>query len=165
MSDRQTHIIKRLRVAGVATSEFFRSIAADSFQQQIYSTGGEWLLRDVLAHFVSIEHTFLNYGREILAGGEGAPEDFDIDEYNEVQIALKQHQEPDELLVAFENARKETIVLVESMKDSDLDREGRHPYFGFLALEKMLKLIYRHNMIHERDIRRAFNTGAPADAA
>ncbi len=123
MSDWQTHIIKRLRATGAATIEFFRSFAADSFQQQIYSSGGEWLLRDVLAHFVSIEHTFLNYGRE------------------------------------------ETIVLVESMKDNDLDREGRHPYFGFLALEKMLKLIYRHNMIHERDIRRAFHTGAPADAA
>ena len=116
MSERQRHINKRLRATGAATAEFFRSFAADSFQQQIYSTGGDWLLRDVLAHFVSIEHTFLNYGREILAGGEGAPEDFDIDEYNEAQIALKQHQEPDELLAAFEYAREETIALVESMK-------------------------------------------------
>ena len=116
MSDRQTHIIKRLRATGAATAEFFRSIAADSFQEQIYSSGGEWLLRDVLAHFVSIEHTFLKYSHEILAGGEGAPENFDIDEYNEAQIALKKHQEPDDLLAAFENAREETIVLVESFK-------------------------------------------------
>ena len=39
--------------------------------------------------------------------------------------------------------------------ETDLDREGRHPFFGPSALEKLLKLVYRHNMLHLRDIRHA----------
>jgi hypothetical protein len=46
-------------------------------------------------------------------------------------------------------------ALVEGLNDADLDREGRHPFFGVDRVEKFAKLVYRHNMLHERDVRRA----------
>jgi len=55
----------------------------------------------------------------------------------------------------------ETVNLVRGMSEADFDRIGRHPWFGRVPLENMLKLIYRHNMLHERDIRKALETGQP----
>jgi hypothetical protein len=61
----------------------------------------------------------------------------------------------------FTAARAATVALVRGMQDSDLDRIGRHPWFGNVPLEQMLKLVYRHNMLHERDTRKAIETGQP----
>ena len=47
------------------------------------------------------------------------------------------------------------------LADADLDRQGRHPFLGITAVEAMLKLLYRHTMLHERDTRKAIETGAP----
>jgi hypothetical protein len=49
------------------------------------------------------------------------------------------------------------------MSDEDLGREGRHPWLGWDKIGKFLKLVYRHNMIHQRDMRRALEEGQPAD--
>jgi hypothetical protein len=47
------------------------------------------------------------------------------------------------------------------MAEADFDRVGYHPWFGDTPLENMLKLVYRHNMIHQRDIEKALATGQP----
>jgi len=62
----------------------------------------------------------------------------------------------------FEVARAATAAMVAGMAEADFDRIGRHPWFGRVPLEQMLKLVYRHNMLHERDVRRALETGQPA---
>jgi hypothetical protein len=54
-------------------------------------------------------------------------------------------------------ARQAMVALVEGMDDADLEREGRHPFFGVGKMEQFLKLVYRHNMIHERDVRKALD--------
>jgi hypothetical protein len=94
MPTRQEFIVKRLSDEGQKTAEFFRGLSADDFAQQVYATGPNWRVRDILAHFVSAEHTFAYYGRQILAGGKGAPEDFVIDEYNAAQVGALRDADP-----------------------------------------------------------------------
>jgi hypothetical protein len=36
----------------------------------------------------------------------------------------------------------------------DLAKQGRHPFLGTASLSDMIKLMYMHNQIHIRDIRR-----------
>jgi hypothetical protein len=162
MPNRQDLIIRRLIDEGRKTAEFFRSLAPADFQQKVYDAGPGWLARDILAHFVSAERTVVHYGREILAGGTGAPADFVIDEFNATQVAGLQDAPTASLIEQFDAARGATVELVKGMVDADLDRIGRHPWFGMVPLENMLKLVYRHNMLHERDIRKALETGQPA---
>jgi hypothetical protein len=50
------------------------------------------------------------------------------------------------------------------MSPDDLVRQGRHPWFGETEIGEMLKLIHRHNQLHQRDIRKALATGAPLPA-
>ncbi|MGH2523414.1 MAG: DinB family protein [Anaerolineales bacterium] len=161
MTTRQEIILKRLHEEGLKTAAYFRTVSDGDFNQQVYGTGPLWRVRDLLAHFVSAEQAFVFYGRDILAGGEGAPEDFVIDEFNATQVDSFKNAATEELLRLFESARAQTIDVVRGMSDADFDRVGRHPWFGKVPLEQMLKLIYRHNMIHERDIRKALETGQP----
>jgi uncharacterized protein (TIGR03083 family) len=161
MPTRQEFIVKRLTDEGQKTADFFRGLSAEDFAQQVYVTGPNWRVRDILAHFVSAEKTFVYYGRQILTGGEGAPEDFGIDEYNATQVGALRDADPAGLLAQFEAARADTVAMMLAMADSDFDRVGRHPWFGMVPLENMGKLIYRHNMLHERDVRKALETRQP----
>jgi uncharacterized protein (TIGR03083 family) len=161
MSNRQELILKRIQEEGSKTAAYFRGLAEESYGQQVYTTGPLWRVRDVLAHFVSAEQTLQFYGRQILAGGPGAPADFVIDEFNATQVAGLRDTSTAQLVDDFAAARAQTTEMVAGMVDADFDRIGRHPWFGNVPLEQMLKLVYRHNMLHERDVRRALEAGAP----
>lgn len=163
MSDRKALILKRLTDEGAKTVAFFRGLAASQWQQQVYTTGPEWGALELLIHFISAERTLVFYHRDLLNGGTGVPRDFDIDAFNAQDVAgLKAANDSPEALVAkFERRRADTIALVQSMTESDLDRATFHPWFGDTTLETILKLVYRHNMIHQRDIEKAITTGQP----
>ena len=157
----QDLILKRLQEEGQKTASYFQTLTAEQFQQQVYTTGPLWRVRDLLAHFVITERTFEYFGRDILNGGPGAPEDFVIDEYNATQVGGLKEVSTNNLVAQFLQAREQTVVLVRGMTDVDLERIGRHPWFGKVPLGNMLKLVYRHTMLHERDIRKALETGGP----
>ncbi|MCC6191110.1 MAG: DinB family protein [Anaerolineales bacterium] len=161
MSTRRDLICARLRDEGQKTAALFRGLDEAAFSQQVYTTGPNWCVRDVLAHLVSAEQTFTFYGQDILAGGQGAPEGFVIDEYNAAQVGGLRDAAPASLIGQFEAARAATLDMVGGMSEADLDRLGRHPWFGQVPVENMCKLIYRHTMLHERDVRRALETGQP----
>lgn len=161
MTNRQDLIRKRMQDEGQKSAAYFRTLSAADFEQQVYTTGPLWRVRDVLAHYISAERTFIYYGRDIMAGGEGAPEDFVIDEYNATQVAEFREAATADLIAQFEAARTDTLAFLDSLADADYDRIGRHPWFGRVPVENMCKLIYRHNMLHERDVRRALEAGQP----
>ncbi len=161
MSNRQELIVKRLTEEGQKTVAYFSSLGPAALEQQVYLTGPTWRVHDILAHFVSAEQTLKFYGLQILGGGRGAPEDFVIDEFNAIAVSGLRGGAASDLATRFAQARAETVDLVRGMVDADLDRIGRHPWFGNVPLEQMLKLVYRHNMLHERDVRKALETGQP----
>jgi uncharacterized protein (TIGR03083 family) len=155
MSERSTHIAGRLRQKGADTTAFFRALPPEAWAAPIYTDGMAWNVRQVLCHFVAAEREFIRLFEDVLNGGEGTPEGFDLDAFNERTVAEMDGLPPDDLIAAFEAVRAEMAALVEGLSDADLNREGRHPFFGVDRVEKFAKLIYRHNMLHERDIRRA----------
>ena len=53
--------------------------------------------------------------------------------------------------------KNKTIQLLLELNDSDLAIEGRHPWLGVSPIEEMIKLLYRHNLIHQRDIRKVLD--------
>jgi hypothetical protein len=146
---------------GEKTIAYFKALPPDAWDTQVYTTGSCWNIKQLLAHFLSAERGLTALVRDIITEGGGAPEEFDIDDFNEGEVAGLVDIEIPALLNAFGEARKEFSELVGSLSAQDLDRMGRHPWFGETELRKALKLVYRHNMIHLRDIRKALNTGQP----
>jgi len=161
VSDELTHIHQRLLDEGERMLAFFEGLSASDWQQQVYTTGSEWRVRQVLAHFVSAEKTYLHYLRQVVDGGPGLPPDFDIDAFNESQVPTLSQQPIPSLLEELRTARAESAATVAGLSADDLDRRGRHPWLGDTDLRSVLKLLYRHPMIHLRDIRQAIQTKSP----
>jgi len=161
LNEELLRISKRMISEGEKTIAYFEGLPPEAWDQQIYTTGTCWSIRQVLAHFVSAERGIAGLVRDVIGGGGGAPDHFEIDEFNEKDVSLLQDLDVPALIDAFGKARKEFSILVDGLSAEDLDRMGHHPWFGNTELRKALKLVYRHNMIHLRDVRKALNSGHP----
>jgi uncharacterized damage-inducible protein DinB len=154
MTETPAFLAERLKTEGDKTIAFFNSIKDDNWEISVYTEGSEWTVQNVLAHFVSAEQGFIRLFGDILAGGKGASEDFDIDRYNAKQQELIKDTPRQDLVKLFKASRFEMISLVSSLTNDDLQREGRHPFLGLTTLGEMIKMVYRHNQIHHRDLRK-----------
>ena len=147
-------LAKRLRSEGEKMTAFFSGLSDADWNQTVYTEGGEWTIRNVLAHFVTAEQAFLKLFPSIVDGGEGVSQDFDIDRYNARQQEKAQSLSPQELLLRFQDVRAKMAVWTETLSAEDLEKEGRHPFLEKTTVEEMIKLVYRHNQIHYRDMRK-----------
>jgi hypothetical protein len=154
MSDTPDFLAERMRVEGERTVEFFTAISPEGWEEIVYTDGSCWAVRQVLAHFVSTEAAIGRLIENILGGGSGTPEDFDINAYNERKVASLHHVTPPELLLQFDRFRQHNIEVVSKMSPADLSLQGRHPFLGKTEMVEIIKLLYRHNQIHQRDIRK-----------
>ena len=161
MNDEGLRLARRMTAEGEKTVDFFNALSPQEWSQQVYTTGSEWRVREVLAHFVSAEQAFAELLEDVLGGGRGAPRDLDIVEFNEREVPTLDDLSGSDLLDSFRTAREITVEITSRMTDDDLEKHGYHPWFGDVALGSMAKLVYRHNMIHLRDVRKALKTGEP----
>ncbi|MGA2819350.1 MAG: DinB family protein [Anaerolineales bacterium] len=161
MSREVERIVARLTEEGEKTRDFFGALSPRDLDQQVYTDGGAWKVKDLLAHLVSSEATVLHTLKDILSGGPGLPDDFDLNTFNETEAARRSQVSLGALLDGFSRDRKALVQLVESLTEPDLGRRGRHPWLGWTTLGEMLQLVYRHPMLHMRDARRALNSGNP----
>jgi uncharacterized damage-inducible protein DinB len=157
MADTAASLCERLKNEGQKTLEFFQALTPEQWEQPIYSDGSAWSVRLILAHFVSAERGILRLMENILAGGEGARSDFDIDLYNERQVGAMAELPAASLLEQYSEIRQQSLDLVGRMTPEDLERTGRHPFLGVARIVDIVKMFYRHNQIHQRDIRKALS--------
>jgi hypothetical protein len=157
MADTPEFLIERLRIEREKTLTFFQEITPLQWERIIYTEGEQWSILKVLAHFVSTEKAIQKLVEDILSGGEGAPPDFDIDEFNALGVKERNGISPALLLSQFDQHRQRTIEIVQKLDDQSLQKQGRHPYLGIIPLVEIIKLVYRHNQIHQRDIRKSLS--------
>ncbi len=155
MIDRRSDIISELKTSLLATIAFYRSLQPEELNKRVYGDGEAWTVIQVLAHLTTIEKSMQWLFNDILAGGAGAPADFDIERFNRSQPRKLFALTLDALIQQFRQVREATISIVQNMDEDDLDREGRHAYHGHGKLERFIRWAYEHQRIHEDDIRRA----------
>lgn len=158
MPDTPDFLAERLQTEGEKTAAFFAALSPAQWQAPVYTEGPTWTMRNVLAHFVTAEKGFLKLFADIRAGGPGAPEDFDIDRYNASQQEKTIEISPAELLEQFRAVRAQMTALAASFTEEDLRKQGRHPFLGPTTLAEMVKMVYRHNQIHLRDLRKVLDS-------
>jgi hypothetical protein len=159
MPDTPEFLSERLRAEGAKTLAFFRALNPQQWEAAVYTEGTHWSVRHVLAHFVATEAGITRLVENIMAGGQGTPEDFDVNAYNERKVDGLKETTPEELLEQFSQLREISSTLVRGLHPEDLGKSGRHPWLGLAPLGEIVKLMYRHNQIHQRDIRKAFESG------
>jgi uncharacterized damage-inducible protein DinB len=154
MAESAAFLAERLKTEGDKTIEYFQSLSSEEWLSTVYTEGETWSIRSVLAHYVTAEKGFISIFSSIRDGGSGVQEDFDIDRFNASQQTKTRDVTPSELLEQFRMVRAQMVALVASMSDADLARQGRHPFLGQTTLAEMIKMVYRHNQIHSRDLRK-----------
>lgn len=153
MEDRKPDIIQKLSKNGGDTVTFFRSLSLQDLGLQVYQEDADWTVKQVLAHFITIERSMQWLFKNILSGGPGSPEDFDIDRFNRTQPKKLDGYSLDELIDQFEDVRADTIFIVKKMSEEDLDRKGWHVFHGHDKLERFIRWAYEHVNLHVDDIR------------
>jgi hypothetical protein len=147
-------LAERLKKEGEKTVAYFAALTDEQWGAEVYTEGDTWTILNVLAHFVTSERGLLKLFESIREGGPGASDDFSIDHYNARQQEKTRGVAPQELLEQFVDARADTVKWLSKLSQEDLAKEGRHPFMGQVQLAEMLKMIYLHNQLHFRDIRK-----------
>lgn len=149
-------LASKLRLEGGKLAAFLEGISAEGWHRTVYTEGTVWTVRSVLAHLVTAERGFLvQLFPNVREGKGGASADFSIDRYNARQQEKTRDLVPSELLVEFRLIRSRMADWVAGLSEADLETVGRHPYLGETTLREMVKMVYLHNQIHYRDVRKA----------
>lgn len=159
MNHRCTPIIAELNKNMEDTIAFFSSLSPDELRLQVYPDGAQWTVQQVLAHFITIERSMQWLFKNILSGGPGSPDGFDVERYNRTQPKKYDGKTIGELIEAFRSVRHDTIEIVGSMSDADLDREGQHAFHGHGKLERFVIWAYEHVGLHLKDLQRRLSKG------
>jgi hypothetical protein len=144
----------KLKSEGDKFFALFAGLADTQWQSQVYTEGETWTIRNVLAHFVTSERGLVKLFERIRLTGEGAADDFSIDRYNATQQEKTKSLPPQELLEQYKAIRADSIAWTLSLEESDLEKQGRHPYLGVTTLREMIKMLYVHNQVHYRDMKK-----------
>ncbi len=164
MPDTPAFLAERLRVEGQKSAAFFRQLSPGDWSKTIYTDGETWTLHEVLAHFVTAELSLCRLVQNIAGGGSGSSEDFDLNAYNSRKVAGLKEAGVEEMIAQYLENRSKTAEVVAGLSEQDLQKRGRHPYLGVTDLTEIIKIIYRHNQIHQREIRAAVSEAAGASA-
>ena len=154
MPESAQNLADRLTKEGYRVVNFFNQLSEEQWRVLIYPNQSDWNMHHLLAHFVSAEIGRRELIENVYNGGEGAPQQFDIDRFNQTEVERLSTQSIQDLLMRFSQVRAELVEIVSSMTEQALSRTGRDPYLGHVPLGEMIKLTYVHLQIHLRDARR-----------
>lgn len=153
-----TDLADKLTSEGERFVTFFSALTDAQWQTDVYTEGTTWSVRNVLSHFVTSERGLVRLFEQIRQGGEGAADDFSIDRYNASQQEKTKELPPQELLGLYKSVRADSVKWVLGLQESDLDKTGRHPFLGPTTIREMVKMLYLHNQMHYRDLKKALST-------
>jgi hypothetical protein len=144
----------KLRSEGEKFYSLFAGLTDEQWQMEVYTEGETWTIRNVLSHFVTSERGLLKLFERIRQTGEGSSEDFSIDRYNAAQQKRTKDLLPQELLEEYKAIRSDSVAWTMSLEESELEKQGRHPFLGMTTLREMIKMLYLHNQLHYRDMKK-----------
>ena len=148
-------LAEKLKTEGERMAQFFSELSDADWVKEVYTEGVTWSIRNVLSHYVTSERGLVRLFERIRTTGEGAADDFSIDRYNASQQEKTKDLTPAELLEQYKQTRAESVQWVNGLKDEELEIKGRHPFLGETVIREMIKMLYLHNQLHYRDVKRA----------
>jgi hypothetical protein len=150
-----TELAEKLKSEGDKFISIFSGLTDAQWNQEVYTEGTTWTIRNVLSHFVTSERGLLKLFEKIRQGDGGSPDDFSIDRYNAAMQERNKDATPQELIEQYQQVRASAIAWVSGLNQSELEITGRHPFLGHTAIRDMIKMLYIHNLNHYRDMKKA----------
>jgi hypothetical protein len=155
MTESNNALAAKLMSEGERTRAFFEALPDDAWGRKIYTEGAQWDAHETLEHLVQSEASLRSLFAQVIAGGQGAPIDFDIERFNREHTGRLAGLSREALLQRYADERRATVEFARELTAEQRAMRGRHPAMGDSSIEEMLKLIYLHNSMHVRDIKKA----------
>ena len=149
-----TDLAEKLKSEGDRFISIFSGLTDDQWNQEVYTEGTTWTIRNILSHFVTSERGLIKLFEQIRQGGAGAADDFSIDRYNAAMQERTKNLSPQELLEQYKEIRANSIAWVCGLREDELEITGRHPFLGQTVIREMIKMLYIHNLTHYRDMKK-----------
>lgn len=124
----------------------------------VYAEGEKWRASDLLRHIVSSEKGMTATIKNIQVGGEGVPEDFDLNRWNSRSVAKMRDELPSAMEEELHRNRKNLFELMDSLTTVDLSKKGRHASLRIMTIGEILQMIASHERLHTRDLRSAISS-------
>lgn len=148
-------LAEKLKIEGERMLQFFSELSESDWAKEVYTEGTTWSIRNVLSHYVTSERGLIKLFESIRQGGTGAADDFSIDRYNAAQQEKTKEFTPAELLAQYKEVRAHSVAWVAGLKDEELEIKGRHPFLNETVIREMIKMLYIHNQLHYRDVKKS----------
>ena len=107
-----TELAEKLKSEGDKFVSIFSGLTDAQWNQEGYTQGTTWTIRNVLSHFVTSERGLLKLFEKIRQGDGGSPDDFSIDRYNAAMQERNKDATPQELIEQYQQVRASAIVHV-----------------------------------------------------
>lgn len=155
MDPDKDHITQKLAATRAELLEVTRDLDRETWTQPVYAHGKEteWSAMDLLRHLAWAEGGMLRLMRQIQAGEEGVPADFDLDRYNASGVKKLKDEMPAELMERLENNRHQLLDVVDTLEADDWEKKGRHGSLHILTIREILEVIADHEAEHLQDLR------------
>jgi uncharacterized protein (TIGR03083 family) len=153
--ERKVHWQQKLVESRTALLALLNSLSPAQWTQPVFSEGDTWTVTTVVSHLLDSEKGMSIQIHKTRKGEETIPEGFDINRWNAGVQKRVGDLSPAELLAALETTRAKTIDVMNSLKDEDWSRTGRHPSRGVITIEQYYETIYGHELMHAEDMKRA----------
>ncbi len=121
----------------------------------VYAEDSEWTVTDLLRHLSDSEAGMITLMARIRDGGEGVPEDFDLDRWNASRVKKAQAKMPGDLLADLKTNRANLLSFMDSLAEGDWAKKGRHGSGRILSIAEICQVIATHDRTHAQDIRTA----------
>ncbi|MCA9958583.1 MAG: DinB family protein [Anaerolineales bacterium] len=156
MTDEQKHaLITQLQETRQELLALLAGLTDEEWETAVYSEASDWTVADLLRHLVGAESSMTRLMMLIRDGGEGVPEDFDLNRWN-ARVVQKSKEKPvTDLHTEIVQNRAQLLSFINSLTDDDWEKKGRHGSGQVMSIAQICQIIADHETTHMKDMRTA----------
>jgi hypothetical protein len=138
-----------LETSGRAYVTILRSVPPDAASWR--PAPGEWCANECLGHVIEAEKRGFAGRIRLILGAENPR----LETWDQPAVAQARHdceKPPEELIHEFEPLRRDSLVMLRSVREDQLAREGAHPRVGALTVNDLIREWVHHDGNHLRQV-------------
>ncbi len=124
---------------------------------QIQNKDGGWSVIEILRHIQNSERGMASIVKSVIEGGEGASKDFDLSQYNTRSNEKMIDMTLNQVVENMKKYRDTTISILNSVKEGDWEKEGRHANLNHYPVKRFFEIISWHQYNHLKPIMAHFD--------
>ena len=155
LSDRKQAIRQHLEATRATLLNAVAGLAPEDWNRPVASSEGAWTVKQALAHLAAAESGQLATGQRMLTGEARLGEGFNLDVWNQRQVAKRKDRAPADLLNDMIASRQQLLAWIEGLAEADLDKSGQHARGDMITVEQLCFRIGEHEVQHAAEIRQA----------